>query len=466
MFPLKISELVSLTGGTLINGSPERVVESISLDTRTLKEGDFFIPLRGERHDGHQFLAEALSKEAKGFFTERWNEGIRAPLLGNLRGDTVVIKVKDTLKALHSLARHVREQLDVEVVGITGSTGKTCTKDMLVSVLLQKLNLVYTEKSYNNEVGVPLTILKADYDADAVVVEMAMRGLGQIEELAEIAHPTVGLVTNVGKTHFEFLGSEEAIAIAKGELIEAIPPSGTVVLNEDDAWTGKLRSLSTAEVITYGISNSANVYADEINIDSSGRVSFKMISEGKSVEVKLPFPGRHNVYNALAAGAIGLHLGLSLSDVKKGLEGCTLSKMRMEVFTTADGVTVINDAYNANPTSMRAALFALRDMNRNSRRIAVLGDMLELGKIADVSHFEIGELVGELGVDLLITVGEKSRRIAEGALRRGLNSKNVFTCDGVTEAGRILREKTEPTDVVLVKASRGMGLEGVIDSLL
>ncbi|MDI6821724.1 MAG: UDP-N-acetylmuramoyl-tripeptide--D-alanyl-D-alanine ligase [Actinomycetota bacterium] len=465
MFPLTVSQILLATNGELLNGLPQRVINDISIDTRTLKPGDLFIPIKGDHYDGHQFLKCALEKGAFGFLTQKWDKALKN-IFGELKEETIVIRVEDGLKALKDLAQYLRGQLRVEVVGITGSTGKTCTKDMLANVLSQRMKVIWSERNYNNEIGVPLTILKAEQGTQILVVEMAMRGLGQIRELAEIAHPTIGLVTNVGKTHFEFLGSEELIAQAKSELVEAIPEDGIVFLNQDDFWTERLKSLSLAQVLTFGLSELSNFRACDINVDSMGKPSFKILSNRGDIWVNLPILGRHNVYNALATFAIASYLGLPLEDIKNGLETCTLSGMRMQLLTTPKGITILNDAYNANPTSMRAALIALGDIKSQSRKIAVLGDMLELGEITDVSHFELGKFVKEVGVNTLITVGERSKRIAEGALQSGMDSKEVISCDTSTEAARILNRMLEQGDIVLIKASRAMKLEEVADSLL
>lgn len=466
MMALKIKDVIEAVNGTLVFGVSDLGVTSVSIDSRSLENGALFVPLKGERFDGHDFIKKALERGAAGFLTERWNEQIRLQINVHLGPKVAIIKVKDTLKALQDLSRYYRSRLKLKVVGVTGSTGKTSTKDMISSVLAEKFAVVSSEKSFNNEIGVPLTILMADKMTDVLVAEMGMRGLGQIEALAEIAQPDVGVVTNVGKTHFELLGSEELIAQAKSELVKAVPSSGVVVLNQDDAWTKKLRELSKARVVTYGLSGKAAIRADRIEVDPSGKPSFQLHSQDGTIKIVLPVAGRHNVYNALAAAAVGFEFDLSQEMVKNGLEKTVLTEMRMQTFTTADGMVVLNDAYNANPTSMKAALQTLSDFNSGSRKIAVLGDMLELGKLSDIAHFEIGEAVKQVGVDLLITVGEKGKRIAEGAIRRGFDKRAAFICQTTAEASRILKVHLQPKDVILIKASRAMKLEEIVDCLL
>jgi len=466
MLPLSASEVEEATTGTLVNGSGETSIDGIALDTRTLNPGDLFIPIKGENFDGHDFLSQALVRGACGFLSDHWDDRLKQSLGGKFNNSKVAIVVENTLRALQAIAKHIRKKLDVQVVGITGSTGKTCSKDMIANVLSQGRAVVSTEKNYNNEIGVPLTVLRANQNTEVLVIEMAMRGIGQIEELAEIAQPTIGLITNVGKTHFEFLGSEERIAKAKSELIEAVPSDGVIILNADDKWTGKLIDLARAPIVTYGISQDSDVRAEDIRVNAQGWPSFRIVSEKSEVSVSLPFPGRHNVYNALAAYAVASTMHLSKSGIKRGLETCVLAEMRMQIFSTPDGITVLNDAYNANPTSMKAALITLRDLAGRKRKLAVLGDMLELGTLSEMAHFKIGELVSDLRIDLIITVGAKSKRIADGALSKGMNSSSVFPCSTTKEASAVLAEKMRPGDAVLIKASRGMELEQVVNVLV
>lgn len=466
MFAMKVNSVLEAVKGSLVLGTSDIAVTSVSIDSRMIQKGALFVPIKGEKFDGHDFIKDALDRGAVAFLIERWNEQIRLMIEGYLNQKIAAVKVRSTVKALQDLSLFLRGRLELRVVGITGSTGKTSTKDMITSVLSERLNVVSSEKSHNNEIGVPLTILKADRKTDVLVLEMAMRGLGQIEELAKIAQPEFGVVTNVGKTHYELLGSEELIAEAKSELVKAIPADGAVILNYDDAWTEKLKGLTRARLITYGLSKKASVRATQIEVDDVGRPSFMLCSPDGETRVSLPTAGRHNVYNALAAAAVGFEFNLNLETIKRGLEKTALTEMRMQVFTTADGIVVVNDAYNASPTSMKAALQALDDFNGVSRKIAVLGDMLELGKISDIAHFEIGEVVKNVGVELLITVGEKGKRIAEGAVRRGFDEEAVFACQSTTEAAKILKAHVRPRDIVLVKASRAMRLEEVLDFLL
>ncbi|MHB8925914.1 MAG: UDP-N-acetylmuramoyl-tripeptide--D-alanyl-D-alanine ligase, partial [Coriobacteriia bacterium] len=352
------------------------------------------------------------------------------------------------------------------VIGVTGSTGKTTTKDFVRSVLGTRMNVVATEGNRNNELGVPLTVMEAGAETGALVVEMAMRGPGQIRALADIARPTAGLITNVGVSHVEILGSEEAIAAAKGELAEAIPERGRVFLNGDDAWSDTLAGRTAAAVTRYGLGETCDVRATGVGVNELGNPTFVLECEQGTAEVVLPVPGRHNVYNALAAAAIGLYLEVSLEDAVRGLEEATFTHMRMEIFQSATDVTIINDAYNANPTSMRAALGALADVPARGRRVAVLGDMAELGSLTELAHFKLGEIVAESPVDVLVTVGERALRIADGALAVGMPADRVRPCATPDEASEVLDDLLEAGDVVLVKASRVMGLERVVEGII
>jgi UDP-N-acetylmuramoyl-tripeptide--D-alanyl-D-alanine ligase len=308
--------------------------------------------------------------------------------------------------------------------------------------------------------------MDAGAETEVVVVEMAMRGEGQIAHLCGMARPTVGLVTNVGETHIELLGSRDAIAEAKGELVRAVPEDGAVFLNGDDAWSERLRMSARAPVITYGLGEGVDVRACDIEVDQDGHPSFRLETSEGTITPKLAVPGRHNAYNAAAAAAVALYMGVSLEDIANGLASARISPMRMEAFTSAGGVTVINDAYNASPTSMRAALRALLDITVPGRRIAVLGDMAELGSLTELAHFELGEVVGRCGIDVLVTVGEKAARIADGARAGGFDPDRIHRLSAPEEAAALVSKIASSRDAVLVKASRVMGLETIVETLM
>jgi UDP-N-acetylmuramoyl-tripeptide--D-alanyl-D-alanine ligase len=463
---LSVETLLKVTDGELLAGPETTMVNGLAIDSRAVEPGAAFVAFTGERVDGHDYIDEALREGARAVLVTRDSEQVRASFEASARSESALVLVDDAQQAVEALGSWHRERLMCPVIGITGSTGKTTTKDFLRSVLATRLRVVATAENRNNELGVPLTLMAAGVETEAVVVEMAMRGPGQIARLYDVARPTVGLITNVGVSHVEILGSEEAIASAKGELVRAVPETGRVFLNGDDGWSESLGAASLAPITFYGLGATAEVRAEDVMLTEEGMPSFTIHAGGDSAEVTLPAHGRHNVYNALAAAAVALHLGLGLEDVALGLGQATFSKWRMESFQSASGMTIINDAYNANPASMRAALSALADVPTHGRRIAVLGDMAELGSLAELAHFQLGGEIAGMPVDVLITVGERGRRIAEGALAAGMDLEWVRPCVTAEEASEVLDDTASPGDTVLVKASRVMGLETVVEGLI
>lgn len=466
MLTLSLEMLVAVVHGELVCGSDAAMVNGVVTDSRHVEPGVAFIAFAGDRVDGHEYLLDAISLGARALLVTRPSEEISAVVQAAGERDVAVVRIGDALDAVQALATYHRGRLFCPVIGVTGSTGKTTTKDFITSVLSVRSRVVATYGNQNNELGVPLTILRAGADTDVLVVEMAMRGQGQIARLCEIARPTTGIVTNVGTSHIELLGNQEAIANAKGELVASIPASGAIFLNADDAFSAALSDKASARVVRYGVESPAEIGARDVGIDSEGCASFTLVSEQGNREVRLGIPGRHNVYNALAAAAVGLHLDVGLDDVVEGLEGAEAGEMRMQAFQSASGVFVINDAYNANPTSMRAAIETLADMQTSGSRIAVLGDMAELGSLTELAHFRIGEEVARLPIDALITVGKRAQRISDGARAEGMDADRIHPFDSVEDAACCLSEQLVPGDVVLVKASRVMGLERIIEGIV
>lgn len=460
MVEVTAGRLAHLAGGKVVGGFLTTKIRGIAIDSRTIKPGELFVPLVGETSDGHHYIEQAVEGGAVGFLTAKKNGIVQRALSSK----AFAIEVDDTLAALQRAAAEHRRALDATVIGITGSTGKTTVRTMTSAVLRRRYSVVESEKNYNNEIGVPLTLLNATPETDVVVVEMGMRGPGQIAELAEMAAPEIGLITGIGQTHIELLGSVEAIAKAKGELLERLPEMGTAVLNADDEWFRELSKMAGSRKLTFGLEY-GDLRAEDISLDAKGRATFRIVGEGLLLDVALPVPGRHNVSNALAAAAVGIACGMAGEEIAAGLSHFTLPGMRMQISTTPRGVVVINDAYNASPDSMRAALDALTDMNTDGRRIAVLGDMLELGTVAEELHHALGETVAEKGVDLLVTVGELGAVIAEGARKAGHNPKSIQSFETADEVGEYISGVIESGDMVLVKASRGMRLEKIVEIL-
>ena len=463
MVTMSAARLADLLNGEVVFGMPQTVFSGVDVDTRTLARGMAFFALPGEKADGNLFVADAARAGARVAIVSRFDEAAAAALADT---SVAVVLVSDVGDALRALAAHHRGTLRCPVIGITGSTGKTSTKDFLVAALGPERSVVATRGNRNNELGVPLTVLEAGPKTGVLVVEMGMRAEMEIEALCTIARPSCGIVTNIGQTHLETLGTQEAIVRAKGELVACVPPSGRLFLNGDDAWSRSLQERASAPVTWYGMDAGVDVRATDLVVDELGRPSFTVHAAGSEARVSLPLPGRHHAYTAAAAAAAALYLGEDLSDIAARLADVRVTGMRMQVFLAANGITVVNDAYNANPTSMRAAVDALADMRAAGVRVAALGDMAELGSLTELAHFRIGEAVARSGIERLVTVGERARRIAEGAVAEGMPADAVRPCSNVDEASEVLDDLLVAGDVVLVKASRSMGLERIVERIL
>ncbi len=463
MFEFTLKEIASAVGGEILQGKPEQSYRSVSTDTRKIQPGCLFIALQGERFDAHDFCTEAVSQGAGGLLVSR--------RLSDLEDQQIpVILVKDTLKALQALARHNRRTAGIPVIAVTGSVGKTSTKDMLAAVLAQKYQVHKTGGNYNNEIGLPLTLLDLVPEHQVAVVEMGMRAQGEIRDLAWIAEPNIGVITNIGETHIEILGSVANIAAAKGELITALPATATVVLNGDDSWLRSLGATFTGKVLYYGFGEANQLRALDWQTVGAEGCQFTLEIQGSgnqtpsSWSVQLPVWGRHNVQNALAAAGVGLELGLSPQEICNGLAQVKLSAMRLQV-STAQPWVVINDAYNANPASTCAALTVLGAYPCTGKRLAVLGNMLELGAEAERGHRSVGAAAAELGVDTLVTLGDLAGWIAEEALRQGMAPAQVTAYQDKALVVEFLKKILQPGDVLLVKGSRGMKMEEIITQL-
>jgi UDP-N-acetylmuramoyl-tripeptide--D-alanyl-D-alanine ligase len=432
---------------------PDARVRGVATDSREVHDGALFVALSGERVDGHAYLEVARENGAGAAMVERETPGLPA------------VVVDDTRAALLRLASAERERVDAVIVGITGSTGKTSVKDLTASVLASRLRVDASPRSFNTEVGVPLTLLNAAADAEAIVVEMGSRGRGHIAALCEISRPHVGVITNVGPAHLEMFGSLEAVADAKAELVESLPREGTAVLNADDQVVSAFGDRTAARVLRFGLAAGADVTAEDVALDRLGRAAFTVRTPDGADRVELPVVGEHMVSNALAAVAVGASLGVSVAECAAGLKEAQLSPWRMETLEVSGGIRVLNDAYNANPISMAAALKALRWMAQDGRSIAVLGEMAELGDAAMQEHERIGELVARLGIDHLIVVGRRAVAIAVGAEREGVEPEHIARAESVDDAVRCVRETAREGDVVLLKGSRVAGLETIAEAL-
>ena len=465
MIPLSVRAVAGAIAGDLHAVDPEAIVLAVTADSRAVVPGSLFVAIAGERSDGHDFAASAVAAGAVAVLSER-------VLVDDAGRGLPCIVVDDPVRALGRLAAWVRrERLTCTVVAITGSSGKTSTKDLVASTLSVLGRTVSAAGSFNTEVGLPLTILSADEHTEFLVLEMGMRGPGHIAYLVDIARPDVGVVVNVGSAHLGLLGSREAIARAKGELIVGLPSTGIAVLNGDDPLVRAMAATTEAAVMTFGEAPGVGVRATDVRLDEMARPSFTLSDlrsePGQAAPVSLQFSGEHYVSNALAAAAVALSVGASLEQVADGLRAAVpVSRWRMEVRTSPDGYTVVNDAYNANPESMRAALKTLAAMAAGRRTWAVLGEMRELGEDAMSEHDAIGRLAVRLDISRLVCVGEGTRVMHLGASNEGSWGEESVHVADVDEAIALLREHLRPDDVVLIKASRGIGLERVAEALL
>jgi UDP-N-acetylmuramoyl-tripeptide--D-alanyl-D-alanine ligase len=465
MIPLSVAELAAITGGTVSagpDGSAGSVIASgpVVIDSRQAGPGALFAALPGERVDGHDYAAAAAAAGAAAVLASR-----PLPELP----DVPVIVVADVTAALGALARAVLARLPAAtVVGITGSSGKTSTKDLTAALVEHLGATIAPVGSFNNELGLPLTVLRADAATRYLVLELSARGVGHIAYLCQIAPPRIGAVLNVGRAHAGKFGSIEAVAKTKGELVEALPADGVAILNADDPNVAEMAERTAARVVTFGLGAGADVLATGIGLDELGRAAFRLTMPGGSADVRLRLHGGHHVANALAAAAIAAELGLDVAAIADALSTATArSKKRMELTRRPDGVLVINDAYNANPDSTRAAIEALAHIMGPGRRgFAVLGHMAELGDTADESHQEAGLRAAKAGVTGLVAVGEQAAAVLTGARAQPGWAGEAIAVPNASAAIDALRNRLRPGDVVLVKASQSAGLWVVADGLL
>jgi UDP-N-acetylmuramoyl-tripeptide--D-alanyl-D-alanine ligase len=452
VIPLSVAQIAEATGAELADvPDPAMLVTGpVVIDSREATSGSLFAALPGTRTDGHAFAGKALA------------DGAVAVLASRKVGGPALI-VPDVQAALGKLARAVIDRAPgLTVVGITGSTGKTTTKDLIAQLIETVGPTVAPRESFNNEIGHPLTVLKITSQTQYLISELAARGLGHITELCQIAPPSLGAVLCVGHAHTGEFGSLERIAEAKGELPAALPADGVAVLNADDHRVAAMAARTQARVVTFGMSPQADVRAERVTTDDLGRAGFTLVMPSGTASVRLQLHGQHNVCNALAAAALAAELGMPVADIAAGLSAAVArSRWRMEVTQRPDGVTVVNDAYNANPDSMRAAIAALATMARGGRGLAVLGEMAELGDAASQLHEEMGAAAAKAGVAVLIVVGEQAAPMLAGAKAVPSWQGELLAVPDAAAAVRALTDRLRNGDVVLVKASHAIGLERV-----
>jgi len=450
MNPLTLSQIAQFAGASLSSSDGTVVINKVSTDSRTIKPGELFVALRGENFEGHDFVEASAKSGATGALVDlKW--------AGNVPNNFSLLRATDTLQAYQTLAANYRRSLALKVLAITGSNGKTSTKDFAAAVLARRFRVTKTEGNFNNHVGLPRTILEATSEDEVAVWEIGMNHPGEIAALSKIAAPDAAIITNIGVAHIEFMGSREAIALEKGALAEAVEPQGTVVLNADDPFTEGIAARTRAKVVLAGTTG-GSVSAIEIRQSAEG-AEFTIVEGAHRCRAQLPVAGSHMVQNALLAVAAGRAFGLSIEECAAGLAAAPLTKARLQI-KEINGVQFLDDSYNANPDSMKAALRTLVELDTEGKRIAVLGEMRELGAESERGHREVGETAATLGVDQLITIGDTAELIAEGARTAGLDK--VSSVPSTAEATKLLGEIAEPGDLVLIKGSRAARTEQVI----
>ncbi len=450
MANLTADTIIGATGGRLLCGDL-RAFNGVSIDSRTIRENDIFFALRGEKFNGHDFLNDALSR-AGGAVIDSFP--------GALPVNKTIIQVNDTLRALQDLAHYRRTRLNIPVVAITGSNGKTTTKEMTHSILSGRFKTMKNKGNLNNHIGLPLSLAGVASDVEVIVLELGMNAPGEIKRLCEIALPSHGIITNLGSAHIGRLGSRYAIRDAKLEILHGL---STVVLNGDDAFLMEGVKDFGGEIITFSINNDSHVMAKDLHSTERGNRFTLAFRDGGNVPVSLNIHGIFNVYNALAASAVCFSLGITAEEIKSALEAYTAFPMRFEV-TDKNGITIINDSYNANPASVKEALTELSVLN-NGRAVAVLGDMFELGEFSEDEHRTVGNIVYDLGIDVLAAVGEMMSLAAEEINTKTDSKPLVYTFKSADEAGKNIKNILKRGDTVLIKGSRSMVMERILEGI-
>ena len=460
MKDITIKDILISTEGILITGNENLICKEFSKDTRTIKEGDIYIGIKGENFDGNIFWEKALDNGAMGVivqdieFDKKDIERYQ---------NKVIIKVKDTLQALYKLASYKRDIYDVPVIAITGSVGKTSTKDLVANVVAQKYKVCKTIGNNNNNIGMPFTILNAPNDAEAFVLEMGMNHFGEIHLLSKIAKPNICIITNIGTAHIGNLGSRENILKAKLEILDGAKNPYMVINNDNDLLHKWYQENNNMNVKTYGINEKSDMQAKDIQLYENNS-EYKIKINNKEEKIRVPVGGEHFVLNSLCAIAVGELLNIENEDIKKGIETFSLTKNRMEVIELKDKIKIINDAYNSSVESVKASLAYMNNLKAN-RRIAVLGDILETGEFAEKLHRKIGEVVCENNVDILICSGKNAKYIIESARENGFDETNMYYFEDKEEIVDLIKQIIQTEDVVLFKASNGMRFFDIVEKL-
>ncbi|NLB42161.1 MAG: UDP-N-acetylmuramoyl-tripeptide--D-alanyl-D-alanine ligase [Clostridiales bacterium] len=463
MKPLSIKEVIDAIDGQATSTGTATVITGVSTDSRTIQPGDLFVPLEGENFDGHDYIMQAVEKGAVAVLTHNLNK--------TLPQGVHTIVTRNTLKALQELAAWYLKSLPIPIIAVTGSTGKTTTKDFISLVLSKKYQVLKTQGNFNNEIGLPMTLFQLEPHHEIGVLEMGMSGIGEISRLAAIAPPKAVVFTNIGVSHIENLGSRDNIWKAKSEVLEQLHEGCSVFLNDDNDILHReakhmIDSQTPYKVLRYGTSNEADYRAENIQLLGEAGITYNVVAGGKTWPIHINVPGRHNVLNSLAAIAAGRAFGVEMADIQEALPTYTGGNMRLDIFSvpSLDDVKVIDDAYNASPDSVQAALKILEDM-KSPRKIAVLGDMLELGEYTNEAHQLVGKWVANSGINVLITIGRAGIWTIDGANNSGMEHKAVFHKNSNAEIIQWLKENLQHGDRVLVKGSRGLKMEEIVSYL-
>jgi UDP-N-acetylmuramoyl-tripeptide--D-alanyl-D-alanine ligase len=449
-----MKELLEATGGRLVSGSPDATFDQLFTDSREVKPGGLFVALKGEEQDGHAFIPQAMERGAAGILCERPPPGIAG---------ATVIQVHDTRQALFAITAYRLKRQSVPIVAVTGSAGKTTTKELIAHLLGRRLRVHKSQGNWNTYTGIPMTIFQMDPRDRVLVVEYAMSRAGEIRELTQVAPPTIGVVLNVGLAHVGLLGSIDAVAAAKRELVEGLAPNGLAILNGDDPRVRAMAAV-TRRYALYGVAHDAAVRAEKIRLHGIEGSSFTLVTPRGKADVYLRLPGQHSISNALAAAAVAMEFDFDARAIASALHGFAPPSRRMNIVSGRNGATVLDDSYNASPGSMHAALQVLRLAPKGALKVAVLGDMLELGDHAARAHEEIGSIAGK-SADYLIALGEYAPRVVQSARRAGLASERAFVVESADQAVAALIPLLSPQTQVLVKGSRGMRLERIVEQI-
>ena len=456
MISFDCAQLVEAVDGELIWGTSKQVFMGVTTDSRKVSKNNLFIPLVGEKFDGHDYIEQCFRTGAAVCLTEK--------SIPQLEGCTAIL-VKDTAKALRDLATWHRNKYKIPVVGITGSVGKTSTKDIIACVLAKQYEVLKTQGNFNNEIGLPLTLLNLDETHELAVIEMGMSGFGEISRLTAIAQPQIAVITNIGVSHIEKLGSQQGILKAKLEILEGLTPGGLVVLNGDDPLLKDLNGKLNFKTVFYGMNSDFDYTAENYESLGEAGTRFDIKVENQIYKVAIPVPGIHNVYNALAAIAVGIEMKIPMSIITEGIAEYSPGNMRQNIINY-NGIKIINDAYNASPQSMQAAINVLEELCTKTRGIAILGDMLEMGDMAKELHYSVGNFIKDKKIDYLITVGMNSKNIMQAVADSGNKKIELQHFDNNDEALKYTLGIIRKEDFILIKGSRGMKMEQIADGIL